>query len=139
MRRSYYENHNPHLKFYFEAFHYLVDEFFSATRNSIALRDEDVCFPPHSTPFHKVELKEIIEGLDSATGLSDIVKAHFNIIKALLLIVVTSFNKKALQWEETKASKPKKKKGKKGAKDTSDADSREDSLSNLLNAVNLIA
>lgn len=106
-RRAYFEAHNPQLRPFFEAFHYLVDLFFSATRHSLALRDEDVCFPPHSQPFHTLELKDILSGLGSGDP-------HFRFMRALLLITVNAFDSESLapSHEDAQAAKKKNKKAK---------------------------
>lgn len=106
-RRAYYEAHNPQLRCFFEAFHYLVDLFFSATRHSLALRDEDVCFPPHSQPFHTLELKDILSGLLGSSG-----EPHFRLMRALLLITVNAFDSESLAPSHEEVAKKKSKKAK---------------------------
>jgi hypothetical protein len=62
-RREFYARHNPLLVGYFEAFHYMQYEFYSAARNSMSLRDEDISFPPTMNKVHELNLKDILAQL----------------------------------------------------------------------------
>lgn len=111
------------MKCYVEALHHLVYAFYSSTRSSYVLRDEDIAFPPAIARVHEVEIKELILKINEHLSVlfqnkhepyNEMLFAHLNFIKCLTLLSLNVFDKEVIA--ATKDGEEKKEKGKKKKK-----------------------
>jgi len=120
VRREYCDR-NPLLKCYVEALHHLVFAFYSATRTSYVLRDEDIAFPPVIARVHQVEIRELVAKINEHLSVlfqgkqdpqTELLFAHLTFIKSFSLLGLNVFCKEALALgkEQEKGGKKKKKK-----------------------------